>query len=335
MEYHNFKETIAESPCIFVIGVAGDSGSGKTTFTRAIREIFGDDLVTTIPLDDYHRYDRETRRRLGVTPLAPEANDLERLEVDLCTLKSGGTIRKMQYNHSSGQIEGPFPFTPSRILILEGLHTLYTPALRRLLDFSLFVDPEDEVKREWKMQRDVSTRNYSDREVEEERSQRKEDYIRHIAPQRAFADAVIRIYPTAFRDRPGGVPGVYRITLCQVPLEERVNDVSLNIDLFSILSLSDRDFSLSFSVEQMDGRRMGALTCDGELPYDTVRKLERSIEHHTGVSPITLFENLRWVNAGDLIRLVLSWRIINRRIMIGKERNGECWNPCSSGDGNL
>ena len=55
----NFKQIIAHSPIIFTIGVAGDSGSGKTTFTNAIRQIFGPELVATITLDDYHKYDRE------------------------------------------------------------------------------------------------------------------------------------------------------------------------------------------------------------------------------------------------------------------------------------
>ena len=79
--YHpNFKDTLATSPYIFTLGVAGDSGSGKTTFTEGIRNIFGDDLVSTITLDDYHRLDREGRRKHGLTALNPEANDLIRLQ---------------------------------------------------------------------------------------------------------------------------------------------------------------------------------------------------------------------------------------------------------------
>ena len=49
---------------------------GKTTFTNAIRQIFGPDLVATITLDDYHKYDREERKRLDITPLHPDANNL-------------------------------------------------------------------------------------------------------------------------------------------------------------------------------------------------------------------------------------------------------------------
>ncbi len=138
----DFRDVIAASPCIFVIGVAGDSGSGKTTFTRGIREIFGDDLVSTITLDDYHLLSREERKRRRITPLSPEANNLAGLERDIARLKSGLPVNKPVYNHETGGIEGPIPFSTKKILILEGLHTLYSPALRALIDFSLFVDPE-------------------------------------------------------------------------------------------------------------------------------------------------------------------------------------------------
>ena len=74
MQTHSLKDTIAATPYIFTIGVAGDSGSGKTTFTQGVRSIFGSDLVSTITLDDYHRYDREERKELGITALNPAAN---------------------------------------------------------------------------------------------------------------------------------------------------------------------------------------------------------------------------------------------------------------------
>ncbi|HSQ93059.1 MAG TPA: uridine kinase, partial [Methanoregula sp.] len=87
MYYPNFKDTIATSPYIFTIGVAGDSGSGKTTFTQGIRDIFGSDLVSTITLDDYHRLDREGRKREGLTPLNPAANRIDLLEQHLIMLR--------------------------------------------------------------------------------------------------------------------------------------------------------------------------------------------------------------------------------------------------------
>jgi phosphoribulokinase len=322
MNSHNFKDVIAGSPCIFIIGVAGDSGSGKTTFTNAIRQIFGNELVSTITLDDYHRYDRDERRKRLITPLSPESNNIRTLESDIATLKAGNPVRKMCYNHKTGKLEGPYAFKPTKIIIIEGLHTLFTQKIRDLLDFSLFVDPDDEIKYEWKRKRDTGARGYSSEEVEEEIRKRAEDYRQYIAPQRAFADAVITISPSAFSKEQTGTENIYRVTLHQVPLEKRIRDISLNIDLFSLLSLSDRDFLLAFTGGDLDGRTMGSLTFDGALPYDTVRRLEQNIEEQTQVCPLRMFENRKWVTASDIIQLVLSWRIINRRIFIEEERCG-------------
>ena len=94
MDHPNFKDTIAASPYIFTLGVAGDSGSGKTTFTEGIRSIFGSDLVSTITLDDYHSLDRNGRKELGMTPLNPRANRIDQLEHDLALLKRGVSVEK-------------------------------------------------------------------------------------------------------------------------------------------------------------------------------------------------------------------------------------------------
>ncbi|WP_281175370.1 hypothetical protein [Methanogenium cariaci] len=68
METGNFRDTIRASDCIYIIGVAGDSGSGKTTFTQAFRAIFGPDLVCAFSMDDYHLLDRDARAEQGITP---------------------------------------------------------------------------------------------------------------------------------------------------------------------------------------------------------------------------------------------------------------------------
>ena len=172
----HFKEIIGRSPLVFVIGVAGDSGSGKTTFTNAIRQIFGPDLVATITLDDYHRYNREERKRLDITPLHPDANNLVQLETDVERLRDGRAITKPVYNHETGTFDPPVPFASKKIIILEGLHTLFTPRLRELMDFSVFVDPDAEVRYAWKRRRDTGERGYSPAEVTEEITRREKDY---------------------------------------------------------------------------------------------------------------------------------------------------------------
>ena len=74
MHQKNFKDAIAASPCVFTPGVAGDSGSGKATFTEGVRSIFGDDLVSTITLDNYHSLYRDGRIKQGITTLDLRAN---------------------------------------------------------------------------------------------------------------------------------------------------------------------------------------------------------------------------------------------------------------------
>ena len=316
-----FKEIIARSPQVFVIGVAGDSGSGKTTFTNAIREIFGPDLVATITLDDYHKMDREERRRLDITPLHPDANNLAGLEADVARLKNGYAIEKPVYNHATGTFDPPVPFPSKKILILEGLHTLFTPALRALVDFSVFVDPDREVKYAWKRQRDTGQRGYSPEEVSGEIARREADYAAHIEPQRCMADALIRIGYSKYGADLGPLRNVYSISLLQNPMKQAVRDISLSIDLTSLLALHESDFSIEFSTRRIECAFLRALTFDGEMNYDTVRNLERSIEHQTGVHPIEMFAGKKVVTATDIVRLLLSWRIINRRIFLQDAHN--------------
>ena len=86
-------------------------------------------------------------------------------------------------------------------------------------------------------------------------------------------------------------------------MNQVVADVDLNIDLYSLLSFHDHDFMIEFSTENVACARMRALTFDGEMNYETVRKLEKSIEQQTGVHPIAIFENRTTVTATDLVQL--------------------------------
>lgn len=316
MYYPNFKDTIAASPYIFTLGVAGDSGSGKTTFTEGIRSIFGKDLVSTISLDDYHSLDRDSRRKQGLTALNPKANRIDQLEQDLVQLKRGVPVEKPVYNHTTGVFDPPVIFHPQKILILEGLHTLFTATLRKNLDFTLFVDPTKEVKSDWKIRRDVKMRGYSRDAVIQEMAEREPDYERYIAPQKEFADAIIGIDYSEYGRHLGEERNVYRITLSQNRMKHSIENIDLSLDLYSILSLSERNFSLKFLTSEHNGHKMGEMILDGELSEHVVKKLERSIEQQTKVHPISIFQDRNYVTAGDLAQLILCWRIIHRRIFI-------------------
>lgn len=316
----SFTRTIASSDCIFIIGVAGDSGSGKTTFTRALREIFGEGLVSTITMDDYHTLDRAARAREGITPLHPDANNIALLEQHLADLKAGRTIQKPVYNHDTGTIEGPVPFSPTKIIIIEGLHPLSTPALRAHLDVTLFVDPVDEVKHAWKIARDVGDRGYRREDVLAEIEARKPDYGAYVAPQKNHADAILRVSPSVYD--PKATRGMYAVTLIQEQFDHTVKNITLPLDLFAMTSLAERDFAIAFRAERLNDRRMGAVTFDGEFRYEVIRRLEEAVEEQTGVHPIRIFEGKEYVTATEAVSLILAWRIINRRIFIEESGPG-------------
>jgi phosphoribulokinase len=64
----------------------------------------------------------------------------------------------------------------------------------------------------------------------------------------------------------------------------------------------------------LDSRRLGALTFDGEMMYPMVRRLEQAVEHQTNVHPIRIFEGREAVNAGEVVQLLIAWRIIAKRM---------------------
>jgi phosphoribulokinase len=251
-----------------------------------------------------------------VTALNPEANRIDQIEQDLILLKRGVPVEKPVYNHTTGAFDPPVTFRPKKILILEGLHTLFTPTLRKYLDFSLFVDPVKEVKSDWKIRRDVQIRGYARDAVVREIAEREPDYERWIAPQKEYADAVIGIDYSEYGRHLGEERNVYRITLSQNRMKQSIENIDLSLDLYSILSLLERNFSLKFLTSEQNGRKMGEMIIDGELSGHVVKKLESSIEAQTKVHPISLFRNRRYVTAGDFAQLILCWRIIHRRIFI-------------------
>lgn len=310
-----FKEIIVSSPRIFAIGVAGDSGSGKTTFADSIRQLFGESMVATITLDDYHIYNRVQRDERNITPLDPDANNLAGLERDLGLLKQGEGIHKNIYNHSAGRLEGPVYLPPAKIIILEGLHALFSPGLRRLLDFALYLDPASEVKMEWKIKRDMEKRGYSEKEVRNAISRRIKDYRAYIAPQRRYADAVIEIGFSRFGRELGWKKNVYQVSLLQTAMEKNGNHLFLEIDLVPLMALSDHDFSLEYRLVREEERRMGRLTYDGEIPPGIARDIMDSIEDQTGVRPAGMLQENGTLTAIDLTRLVVSWRIVHHLAM--------------------
>ena len=181
---------------VVLIGVAGDSGCGKSTFLRRLTDLFGEDFVTVICLDDYHSLDRKQRKETGITALDPRANNFDLMYEQIKALKHGQSINKPIYNHETGLLDPPERIEPNHIVVIEGLHPLYDKRVRDLLDFSVYLDISDEVKIAWKIQRDMSERGHTYEDVLAAINSRRPDFKAYIDPQKEFADVVIQVLPT-------------------------------------------------------------------------------------------------------------------------------------------
>ena len=181
---------------VVLIGVAGDSGCGKSTFLRRLTDLFGEDFVTVICLDDYHCLDRKQRKETGITALDPRANNFDLMAEQMKALKEGHAIDKPIYNHETGLLDPPERVEPNHVIVIEGLHPLYDERVRSLIDFSVYLDISDEVKIAWKIQRDMAERGHRYEDVLFAINARKPDFTAYIDPQKQYADVVIQVLPT-------------------------------------------------------------------------------------------------------------------------------------------
>ena len=185
---------------VVLIAVAGDSGCGKSTFLRRLEDLFGEEFMTVICLDDYHSLDRKGRKKAGVTALNPKANNFDLMYEQVKALKNGQAIDKPIYNHETGELDPPERIESNRVVVIEGLHPLYDERVRSLVDFGVYLDIDDEVKINWKIQRDMEERGHTYEDVLASINSRRPDFNAHIEPQKEHADVVIQILPTQLLD---------------------------------------------------------------------------------------------------------------------------------------
>jgi len=178
-----------------MLGVVGDSATGKTTITRGLVRILGEGQVTAVATDDYHRYDRKQRAERGITPLHPECNYMDIMGQHLGHLRNGEAILKPVYVHSDGTFGPPEYVDPKPFTIIEGLLGYYSAPLRDSYDVRVYLAPPEELRRRWKVQRDTSRRGYTTDQVLAELDKREPDSVEFIRPQERHADMVVAFQP--------------------------------------------------------------------------------------------------------------------------------------------
>ena len=178
-----------------VIGVAGDSGSGKDTLVKLIQTTFGPNDVMTIAGDDYHKWERGDRHWGQYTHLSPKANWLDTMSAHAKTLVGGQAVHQPHYDHSTGKFTEPREMRPSKTLVVQGLHALYQNNMREMMDVAIFLSPTSLVRMAWKIQRDVVERKHDLKAVLDSIRRRQSDSTAVIEPQRTVADWIVEHFP--------------------------------------------------------------------------------------------------------------------------------------------
>ena len=146
---------------MFVMGIAGGTGSGKTTFTTTLINRFKDD-ITVIHHDNYYNIlDHLTfEERCLVNYDHPDSFDTKLMIEDIKKLKNGETIQEPVYDYvvHNRSKDKTITLKPSKILIIEGILILQNKELRDLMDMKVFVDTDADVRIIRRIVRDVSER---------------------------------------------------------------------------------------------------------------------------------------------------------------------------------
>lgn len=251
-----------------ILGIVGDSAAGKTTLTKGIAQVLGEQDVTVICTDDYHRYDRHQRAEKGISALHPDCNYLDIIQQHLGLLRTGQPILKPIYNHSSGTFDPPEYIKPTKFVIVEGLLGYSTRGMRDSYDVKVYLAPPEELRYAWKIKRDTSKRGYTKEQVLDQIRKRESDSDAFIRPQRQWADVVVTFYPPGDSQQNDLLLNVSLVLRPTIPHPD-LNNIFANSDcLGSAIRLElDRDM----------GKPVDVLEIDGHATAEQVTELERSL----------------------------------------------------------
>jgi phosphoribulokinase len=250
-----------------ILAIAGDSAAGKTTLAGGIVEVLGPERMTRICTDDYHRYDREARARLGITPLHPECNYLDIVEQHLRLLANGEPILKPVYDHRTGTLAPPVYVEPREFVVVEGLLPLATKAMRDCIDVKVYLDPDEDLRRAWKLRRDCADRGYEPSGVLAELERREPDAAAFIRPQSAHADLVVRFFRHPEDHNPSEPLHVRLVLRPTLP----------HPDLESIAPATCSDGPIRLRLDRDRGKPADVLEISADCPPATARAVEEAI----------------------------------------------------------
>jgi uridine kinase len=179
----------------FVIGVAGGSGSGKTTVVRRIVDSLGPEHVTLLDHDRYYRDRNDLRleERAVLNYDHPDALETDLMVTHVRALKAGTPVAVPQYDFTRhARLAQTETFQPRRALIVEGILVFTDPALRDLMDIKVFVDTDSDTRFIRRLQRDVAQRGRTmESVIDQYQHTVKPMHLEFVEPSKRYADVII------------------------------------------------------------------------------------------------------------------------------------------------
>ncbi len=180
-----------------VIGVAGGSGSGKSTVVRRIVDSLGDEQVSVLEHDRYYRDRNDLRleERAALNYDHPDSLETDLLVRHVHALRNGEAVEAPVYDFARhARTAATHRVVPRRALIVEGILIFADPSLRPLMDIKVFVDTDDDTRVIRRLQRDVAERGRTmESVIEQYLGTVKPMHLEFVEPSKRYADIIVPV----------------------------------------------------------------------------------------------------------------------------------------------
>jgi uridine kinase len=178
-----------------VIGIAGGSGSGKTTIVQSVVDIVGPEIVIQLPHDAYYRdqdhltYEERTRINYD----HPDSLENELMIEHISTLRSGRPVDRPVYDFAT-HTRSPetLRVEPQAVVIVDGILVLADPELRELMDLRIYIDTDADLRLMRRLQRDIVERGRTvDSVLDQYERTVRPMHLQFVEPSKRYADIIV------------------------------------------------------------------------------------------------------------------------------------------------
>lgn len=181
--------------CPLTVGIAGGTGSGKSTVAQKITAAVGRENVATLDQDSYYKdlshLSIEERRKQNFDH--PDALEFPLFREHLATLRNRQPVNKPVYSFKTSTRTGEVvEIEPKEIIIVEGILALWDDSLRSLMDVKIFVDTDDDIRLVRRLLRDTQERGRSlERVIDQYTHTVRPMHLTFVEPTKRYADIII------------------------------------------------------------------------------------------------------------------------------------------------